>query len=79
MKQHKYRLNIKTFRLYCGFIRVCRKKLTSTSYTKHWESWAQTGQMIGWGRGSAQNASRFSAMARDGDGRGRDLVDMRVR
>ena len=31
--------------------------------------------MIGWGRGSAQNASRFSAMARDGDGRGRDLVD----
>ncbi|KAK3788428.1 hypothetical protein RRG08_005383 [Elysia crispata] len=33
--------------------------------------------MIGWGRGSAQNASRFSAMARDGDGRGRDLVDMR--
>ena len=35
--------------------------------------------MIGWGRGSAQNVSRFSAMARDGDGRGRDLVDMRVR
>ncbi|KAK3727005.1 hypothetical protein RRG08_032395 [Elysia crispata] len=59
--------------------RVCRKKLTSTSYTKHWGSWAQTGQMIGWGRGSAQNASRFSAMARDGDGRGRDLVDMRER
>ena len=28
--------------------------------------------MIGWGRGSAQNASRFSAMARDGDGRGRE-------
>ena len=33
--------------------------------------------MIGWGRGSAQNASRFIAMARDGDGRGRDLVDIR--
>ena len=33
--------------------------------------------MISWG--SAQNSSRFSAMARDGDGRGRDLVDMRVR
>ena len=48
--------------------------MTLTSYTKYWESWAQTGQMIGWGRGSAQNASRFSAMARDGDGRGRDLV-----
>ena len=47
----------------------------TTSYTKHWGSWAQTGQMIGWGRGSAQNASRFSAMARDGDSRGRDLVD----
>ena len=31
-----------------------------------------------WRRGSAQNASRFSAMARDGDGRGRDLVNMRV-
>ena len=50
-----------------------------TSYTKHWESCAQTGQMIGWGRGSAQNASRFSAMASDSDSRGRDLVDMRVR
>ena len=50
-----------------------------TSNTKLWESWAQTGQMIGWGRGSAQNASRFSAMARDGDCRGRDLVDVRVR
>ena len=37
------------------------------------------GQMIGWGRGSGQNASRFSAMARDGDGRGGDLVDMRVK
>ena len=37
------------------------------------------GQMIGWGRGSAQNASSFSAMARDGDGGGRDLVDMRIR
>ena len=35
--------------------------------------------MIGWGRGSAQNASRLSAMARDGDKRGRDLIDMRVR
>ena len=35
--------------------------------------------MIGWGRGSAQNASRFSAMARDGDGRIRDLLDLRVR
>ena len=35
--------------------------------------------MIGWGRGSAQNASRFKAMARDGYGRGRDLVDMRAR
>ena len=53
--------------------------MTLTSYAKHWESWAQTGQMIGWVRGSAQNASRFSAMARDGDGRGRDLVDMKVR
>ena len=42
--------------------------MTSTSYTKHWESWAQTGQMIGWGRWSAQNALRSSAMARDGDG-----------
>ena len=52
--------------------------MTSTNYTKHWESWTQAGQMIGWGRGSAQNASRFSAMVRDGDGRGRDLVDMRV-
>ena len=37
------------------------------------------GQMIVWGRGSAQNASRLSAMARDGDKRRRDLVDMRVR
>ena len=35
--------------------------------------------MTGWGRGSAQNASRINAMAEDGDGRGRDLVDMRVR
>ena len=53
--------------------------MTSTNYTKHWKSWVQMGQMVGWGRGGAQNASRFSAMARDGDGRGRDLVDMRVR
>ena len=53
--------------------------MTLTSYTKQWESWAQTGEMIGWGMGSAQNASRFSAMARDGDDRGRDLIDMRVR
>ena len=53
--------------------------MTLTSYKKHWESWAQIGQMIGWGRGSAQNASRFSAMARVGNGRWRDLVDMRVR
>ena len=35
--------------------------------------------MIGWGRGNAQNASRFIAMARDGDGRGRDLFDMGFR
>ena len=41
------------------------RKMTLTSYTKHWGSWAQMGQMIGWGRGSAQNASRFNAMARD--------------
>ena len=53
--------------------------MTLTSYTKHWESWARTGQMIVWGRGSAQNSSRFSTMARDDDGRGRDLVEMRVR
>ena len=53
--------------------------MSFTSYTTHWKSWAQTGQMIGWGRGSGRNASRFSAMASDGDGRGRDLVDMRVR
>ena len=58
---------------------MCRKKLTSTSFTKHWGSWAQTGQIIGWGKGSAQSASRFSAMAKGGDGRGRDFVDMRVR
>ena len=56
-----------------------QKKMTLTSYTIHLGSWAQTGLMTGWERGSAQNASRFSAMARDGDGRGRDLVDMRVR
>ena len=51
--------------------------MTLTSYTKHRESWAQTGQIIGWGKDSAQNASRFSAMARDGDGRGCvcDLID----
>ena len=53
--------------------------MTLTRCTKHWESWPQTGQIIGWGRGSAQNASRFSAMAMDGDDRGRDYVDMRVR
>ena len=35
--------------------------------------------MIGWGRGRAQNASSFSAMARDGDGRERDLVGMGIR
>ena len=29
-------------------------------------------------KGCAKNAVRFSAMARDGDGRWRDLVDMRV-
>ena len=34
--------------------------------------------MIGWGRGSEQSASRFSALAQDGDSRGRDLVDMGV-
>ena len=33
---------------------------------------------MGWGRGSAQNASRFSTVAMDGDGRGRDLVDKGV-
>ena len=53
--------------------------MTLTRFTKHWGSWSQTGQMIVWGRGSAQNASRFSAMARDGDGRRRDLVDIRAR
>ena len=35
--------------------------------------------MIGWGRGSAQIASRFNPMARDVEGRGRDLLDMYVR
>ena len=35
--------------------------------------------MIGWGRNSSQNASTFSATARDGDDIGCDLVDMRVR
>ena len=53
--------------------------MTLTIYTKQWKGWAQTGQMIGWGRGSAQNASRFSAMAKYGDGRGRDLVDIRIK
>ena len=53
--------------------------MTLTSNIKQWESRTQTGQMIGWERGSAQNASRFSAMAGDGDDRGRDLVGIRVR
>ena len=35
--------------------------------------------MIGWGRDSAQNASRFSVMGRDCDGRIRDLIDLRVK
>ena len=35
--------------------------------------------MIGFGRGSEQNSSRFSVMARDVEGRGRDLLDMRDR
>ena len=35
--------------------------------------------MIGWRRDSAQNASRFSVMGRDGDGRIRDLLDLRVK
>ena len=49
--------------------------MTLTSYTKHGESWTQKEQMIVWGRGGAQNASRFSAMARDDDGRGRAEKD----
>ena len=68
------------FRLYCGFIRLCVAKNDFNKVYKTLGELASDGtnDLVG-GGASAQNDSRFSAMAMDGDDRWRDHVDMRVR
>ena len=65
--------------LYCGFIRLCAEKNDFNKLYKTIGELGSDGTNEWLGEGQCAECFKVHAMARDGDGRGRGLVDMRVR